>query len=203
MNWFTSNPANPESQIDINPHPQQEELRDYSGFAYVGNYATEIQAVIDAFAIDATAGYLTWAATAFGGVTGLAQTGPSLDSDGDGLNNFLEYAFALDPTSGANPVPASAATVVEEGSSFLEASFSAREDADLQYTVRTGTDLSGWTAVTLSFSGGTWASDDPGIATVATQVDMGGGVWVITVRDAVALAPGSPRLISLKVEVSP
>jgi hypothetical protein len=196
LNWYVL------EDVDINPKGGVT-LRDLSGFAYVGNYAPLIQGVIDAFAIDATAGYLAWAPGVFGGETDLSMTGPSLDSDGDGHNNFLEYAFVLDPTSGANPAPASAATVEDGESTYLAASFSARDDADLQYTVRTGTDLSGWTPVTLSFSGGTWASDDPGIATVATQVDMGGGVWAITVRDAVALAPGSPRLISLKVEVSP
>lgn len=196
LNWYI------QGDVDVNPKPPLT-LRDISGFAYVGNYAPLIQGVINAFVIDATAGYIAWAPTAFGGVTDLAQTGPAIDFDGDGLSNFLEYAFALNPNSGANPVPASVATVEAGESTYLEAAFSLRTDPYLLYSVRLGSDLLGWTDVDLSFSGGAWAAADPALVEIVSQDDLGSGVWALSVRAAAALVPGIPRLLALQVIVAP
>lgn len=203
LNWYTSNPSNPDTQIDIDPHPRTEELRDYSGFAYVGNYAADIQGIIDAFQVDATAGYLSWSATAFGGATDLAETGPSLDSDGDGLDNFTEYAFCLDPLSPVSPVPASAQSVDDGGSTFLELSFSARGDPDLQYSFRIGNDLLAWDTVNLSFTGSTWTSADPATVIVDSFSDLGGGVWQLVLRVVDPLEPGTRQLVSVGASLAP
>jgi hypothetical protein len=197
LNWYI------QEDYDINPHPKQTELVDLSGFSYVGNYAAEIQGIIDAFEVDATAAYITWSQTAFGTVTDLSETGPSIDYDGDGLDNFTEYAFVLDPESGIDPVPADLTVEEFEGQDFLELSFSVREDADLQYSVRLGSDLLGWTPVNLNFSGGSWASADPGLAAVVSESDLGGGIWSLTVRGSAALTTTTPQFLAISAEVIP
>lgn len=48
--------------------------------------------------------YSTWS----GGFAGFTDTDPSHDPDRDGLTNFQEYAFGLDPTSGSSVAPVGA-----------------------------------------------------------------------------------------------
>ncbi|NDV63267.1 hypothetical protein G0Q06_12445 [Puniceicoccales bacterium CK1056] len=197
LNWYAG------TDLDIDPRPNREELRDFSGFAYVGNYAAEIQGVVDAFQVDATTGYLTWAQTAFGGLTDLAQTGPSLDSDADGLDNFSEYVFVLDPLSPASLTPAMVQPVDDGGSSYIEITFLAREDPDLQYALRVGSNLLAWNSVSLDFSGGSWSSEDPSAFSVNSQTDLGSGVWQLVLRLSDPLASGMPQLLSLSATTVP
>jgi hypothetical protein len=199
INWFILVDGDQDTRIDIKPGPQQQ-LRNASGFSYVGNYAPEIQGVLDAFAVQATQAYIGWMGSAFGGVTDWAQTGPAIDFDGDGLNNFMEYAFALNPAGGAAPSPVSAAAAEDGGQQFLEAVLKVRDDPDLSYSVALGSDLLGWTGVPLAFGGGVWSSTVPGVAVVASQANMGGGVWQLSVRAAVPLVAGEPRFLKVGVE---
>jgi hypothetical protein len=169
-----------------------------SGFSIVGNEASGIQSAIAAFAVDATAGYIAWMAFALG-TTDWMQAGPAIDFDGDGLDNFTEYAFVLDATNPQGPNPVISSAVNVSGSFFLEAAFSVREDPDLQYTVRTGSDLDGWSGTSLSFASG-WSSANPSTVSIVSATDNGDGTWKLVVRDAAGLVPGSSRFISVRSE---
>ncbi|MGC9450234.1 MAG: hypothetical protein ACP5I4_02195 [Oceanipulchritudo sp.] len=182
------------------PFRNRSVTRYYSGFSYVGNVALEIQAVLDVFATHPTEGYTAVIASSGSGIGDFLQTGPATDFDGDGLSNFMEYAFVLDPASGAHPVPLISGTIDAGGSSHLTATLQVREDPGLLYSVSTGSDLAGWTTVNLAFSGLDWSSTNPGILTVLSQSDLGDGVWQLTVRDETALAPAAPRFVRVGVQ---
>ncbi|MEX0329985.1 MAG: hypothetical protein AB3N64_01050 [Puniceicoccaceae bacterium] len=186
INWFIGT-------VDIDSRPAFEDLRNLSGFSYIGNYAASLDASISAFSVDATAGYVSWMNSAFG-TTDWAVAGPAVDFDGDGLDNFTEYAFVLDPSDPTDPVPLLSGTTELTGARHLQAVFSTREDPDLQYTVEVGSDLAGWTSVSLSFDG-SWSSSDPAEVIVEGNSPNGDGTWNLTVRDANALQPGAPRFI--------
>jgi len=117
----------------------------------------------------ATLSYADWA-TAHG-IGGQPASG---DADGDGMSNFQEYAFGLDPTSGksVNPisVPFSKAT-----GTF---SYTRTVNTGLTYTVWHSADLETWTSTG---------------ATQGTAVDDGGGVETVPVTlDASLLS--APKL---------
>jgi hypothetical protein len=84
--------------------------------------------------------YETWA-----GSTGYNLTGDRhADDDGDGLRNFAEYAFGLDPTSGAS----SNAIAVSLDKTTSKFRYTRRADSGLAYTVETTTTLheNDWTS---------------------------------------------------------
>ncbi|MEO0796388.1 MAG: trypsin-like peptidase domain-containing protein [Verrucomicrobiota bacterium] len=193
INWFIAADA-----IDIDPSPMTEDMRSLSGFAYVGNYATEIQEIIDAFAGNSGADYGTWRDVAFSGVSELAQTGPNIDYDLDGKTNFDEYALSLDPTDPNDFVGLTVSTAEVNNSEHGEITVRIREAGDVTYSVMVGNDLSGWSNSAVTFSGGSWSTDDALIATVVSETDEGDGSWTVTIRDATALASGNPRFISIE-----
>ena len=192
INWFIG-------ETDIDPRPVFLEARKLSGFSYVGNYATAIASAIHAFSVDASAGYIAWMESAFGGETDWSLTGPAIDFDRDGVINFVEYAFLLDPASGSQPAPVAGTTLSVEGTSFSGGLVKVREDPGLQYWVRVGNDLAGWTAVPLSFDGTLWTSSDPAVVIVHEAADQGGGQWLLTLRDPVTLSPGTRRFLRVGV----
>ena len=189
INWFIGT-------ADIDKRPAFEDLRNLSGFSYVGNYAASIQSAIEAFAVDATAGYIAWMGPALG-TTEWAVAGPALDFDGDGLDNFTEYAFVLDPTSPASVAPVASGSIDSGGSRFLLATFSAREDPDLAYVIEMGSDLDGWSGVQLSFDGA-WSSSDPAALVIQSATGLGDGAWRLSVRETAPLAAGTPRFIRIQ-----
>ena len=83
--------------------------------------------------------YDTWISD--NGVTG----GPSVDDDSDGLTNFEEYAFGLDPTGGSSVNP----IVTQLNKTTGQFSYTRRllSKTALTYTVRSSTtlDTNGWT----------------------------------------------------------
>ncbi len=85
-----------------------------------------------------TPAYLTWAAS----VPGLSDTYPTHDPDGDGMTNQQEYAFGLDPNSGASVSPIRV-PLVQAGGTF---SYSRPDPitTGLGYTVEKSPDLSIW-----------------------------------------------------------
>jgi hypothetical protein len=189
INWFVG-------QVDIHPSPTQG-IRNVSGFSYVGNYAAQINAIIDAFAVDATVGYLAWMSGAFGAESDWARIGPAADFDRDGVINLLEYAFVLDPLSGSESCIGIPGVAELPGGRFLELTFSAHADTELQFAVRTGSALSGWTEVALEFNGSTWNSGDPSLVEIGQATDTGGGVWLLSVRAANPLETGTPAFLVL------
>lgn len=190
FNWFIS-------QVDLDPRPRQQDLRDVSGFSYVGNYAAEVDAVIQAFLDDPSQGFENWRQTTFGSVSDLALTGTSVDFDLDGVINFIEYAFVLDPAdpSSANPVQASRIQVGEDR--YLQATVAVREDGQLNYTAHAGSDLSGWSDTAVTFAQGAWSSADPATVVLQSATDNGDGTWALVLRVAAPLDPGTTRLLRL------
>ena len=83
--------------------------------------------------------YDTWKSD--NGVTG----GPSVDDDSDGLTNFEEYAFGLDPTGGASVNPI--ATQLNKATGQFSYTRRLQSKTGLTYTVRSSTtlDTNGWT----------------------------------------------------------
>lgn len=191
INWFNGS-------ADFDDRPVQEEIRNLSGFSYVGNYASEIQANADAFAVDATAGYITWMGSSFGGATDWTLIGPAIDFDGDGLDNFTEYAFVLDPTTAGSVYGIETGSTEVLGISYLEATFAVQGDGDINYFVRSSGTLVGWSPVSLTFDGSIWTSGDPVALSVIASTNNGDGTWNLTVRDETALSPGNPRFLSIE-----
>lgn len=170
-----------------------------SGFSLVGDQASGIQSAIDGFSIDATAGYVTWMAQAFAGNDDWSETGPAIDFDSDGLNNFTEYAFAMDPQDPTSVSPISSVSVEIASEQYGALQVVLRDDAHLLYSVMKNDDLSVGSFIDLSFSGGTWSTADPSSMVVHEQVNNGDGTWSLTLRTTDSLVAGEPAFLVLQV----
>ena len=92
----------------------------------------------------------------------LTDKNPAHDPDGDGITNFQEFAFGLDPTTGASCNPATPLI----GNQFTYTRYA---DSGLDYTVEYSTDLAGWdTAATTESIGEANAN---GVQIVTVTVD--------------------------------
>jgi len=129
-----------------------------------------------AFEIVVGADYAAWAA----GYLPADVSNPAADTDGDGLSNFQEYAFGLNPVSGASANPISVPLDKTNGTFTYT-----RRDPTLTgitYSVLTSTDLQTW-------SEDLGAIQTPGdviadVQTVVVQVSAGllkTPVWFIRV----------------------
>ncbi len=98
-------------------------------------------AVVALVASGSASPYDTWAA----GFAGFTDTAPGSDPDGDGLNNFGEYALDLSPVAN----DASSAYTVGRSGDFLTLAFDHPADATLRYEIEAKTDLAAasWTVV--------------------------------------------------------
>ena len=85
--------------------------------------------------------YASWAAL----FPGLADADPAHDPDGDGLTNFQEYAFGLDPTSGSGVSPVSAPNKAAGTFTYTRRKQSL---TGLTYICESSTSLAGWSAFT-------------------------------------------------------
>ncbi len=87
--------------------------------------------------VDMTNDFDTWA-TAFPGFT---DTLPASDPDGDGFNNFYEYAFGLDPTS-----PSSTRAITTQLDASGSLTYQRRDPAltSLTFTIWVSSDLENW-----------------------------------------------------------
>ena len=81
--------------------------------------------------------YANWAATKYPTAD---LSDPAADLDGDGRSNFTEYAFGLNPTSGASCNPIS--TPLDKGTHKFR--YTRTENTGLAYTVWTSTNLQSW-----------------------------------------------------------
>ncbi len=81
--------------------------------------------------------YQTWA----DGYPGTDLSDPAADADGDGVSNFEEFAFGLNPTDGASANP------IVDSSDLANGVFTYTRlvDSGLTYTVWTSEDLKTWT----------------------------------------------------------
>ena len=98
-------------------------------------------------ALAAAGGYESWVATTMPNASA-ALTDPSADADGDGQNNFLEFAFGTNPL-----VPnASAFTIVRASDGSLWLSYPRRTGfAGLRYTIWQSDDLATWSPIPEGF----------------------------------------------------
>lgn len=174
-----------------------------SGFSVVGDQATGIQAAIDGFSIDTTAGYVTWMGQTFAGNDNWLETGPAIDFDLDGLNNFTEYAFALNPQDPTSVSPVGSGSVEIGNDRFGTLQAVLREDPQLLYSVKKNADLSGGTFIEMSYSGGTWSTADPASVVIHDQVDNGDGTWSLTLRATDPLVAGEPAFLLLRAVAIP
>ncbi len=99
--------------------------------------ATEIQLVYTAGSGD----YSLWAS----GIPGFTDTAAGSDPDRDGLTNFEEYAFGLDPTKGSGLSPVTASNQLAGTFTYTRRKQSL---TGLVYTHKSSTTLGGWAAFT-------------------------------------------------------
>jgi uncharacterized repeat protein (TIGR02543 family) len=131
-----------------------------SGLTTAFNFSTAITANRTLYAKwQASSNTLTYAGWA--GESGYQLSGgPADDDDGDGLTNYQEFAFGLDPTKGTSAVPARHLG----GAHF---SYTRYAESDLAYTVWISTNLKDWNqilpAAMTSIQG---AADGKGVVTV-------------------------------------
>ncbi len=152
---------------------------------------------LDAVGVFVTRTYKDWALARFPyPLTILDASLDGRDSDGDGLVNLLEYAFATDPLDAAS------AQRPQAGISGGNAQIMFRRDAnktDLTYIVEASDDLAVWTGI---------ARSDQGEPMVPIGPDPASGVWEVgdgwlkqvTVTDGYSLGnPGGPRFLRVRV----
>ncbi|MCX6879983.1 MAG: hypothetical protein NTW21_40210 [Verrucomicrobia bacterium] len=84
-----------------------------------------------------TLSYADWAATKYPTAD---LTDPTADLDRDGMSNFGEYAFGLDPTTGSSVNPNTAP--LDKGTHKFR--YTRTENTGLSYTVWTSADLQAW-----------------------------------------------------------
>lgn len=106
-----------------------------------------------------------------------ALVGLLADADGDGVNNFEEYAWARNPRRADNVSLATASIVNDGGDNYLAVTFKRPHQAlDVTYTVETTDNLATglWTPTTIQYG---------------PAINLGNGGERITFRDTVALSP--------------
>jgi hypothetical protein len=119
-------------------------------------------------------------------------TSPLGDNDGDGLRNYLEYAFLTDPARPQAIIPFWHTTVTIPGEGdFPAISFRQRFDSDAPgYIVQVSGDLA------------SWQQNEDGLAPVTALVgvplDNGDGTFTTTVRDLAPLGSGR-RFLRIRV----
>ena len=124
-------------------------------------------------------------------VTG--RTEPNADFDGDGISNFLEYAFQTNPKIAQGTVLSPQPTLL--GLQILFPCDNAR--TDLIYTVEASSTLAAnsWTAIAESVGGATFLP----IEARSTVSDSGTGVRTVAVTDTDAPPHAQARFLRVKV----
>ena len=105
--------------------------------------------------------YTTWATTKYP-ASNLSD--PAADLDGDGMSNFQEYAFGLNPTSGSSVNPIT--VPFNKGSGTF--SYTRTTNTGLTYKVWHSTDLLNWSSTGTTEGA---ATDNGGVETVPVTLD--------------------------------
>ena len=118
--------------------------------------------------------YTTWATTKY---PGFDLSNPAADLDGDGMSNFEEFAFGLNPTLGssANPIK----VPLDKASGTF--SYTRTASSGLAYAVQTSTDLATWTPDAGASASQTVTATSGGVETVQvtlTATPLNGRLFV-------------------------
>jgi hypothetical protein len=139
-----------------------------------------------------------WRFAHFGNSGNPMIAGNSADPDGDGIPNFLECAFGLDPlVPSANGLP-SGTIVAAGGSNYLALAFQRATNAtDCTFTVMVTGDLLGQWLTGSSYSG----SNIVPVTAATTEFNRVpfNGLEMITVRDNVPIDAAPMRFMRLRV----
>ncbi len=112
------------------------------------------------------------------------DTDPTHDPDGDGMTNFEEFAFGLDPTSGTSVNPISDFTQLESDRLF---SYTRYANSGLSYSIWTSVDLETWV-------------EQPGALQESGEPDLVTGVQTVLVELPVQEPPSNTRFVQVKAE---
>ncbi len=138
-----------------------------------------------------------WRYANFGNTNSPAVSALSTDPDGDGIPNFLEYAFGLNPLVKSTAGLPKGALVNDSGANYLSLTFQRATNAtDRTFTVQVSPDLSQWLA------GSRYASTNVVPATTnTTELSRmpTNGVETIVVRDNVPLSAAPQRFMRVRV----
>jgi len=121
----------------------------------------------------------------------------TVDYEGDGLKNLLEYALGLNPTSAdLTGVPV---VVLKDyaGTVYLSITFHRSSLAsDLTYTVQSSSDLVSWTDLATS-SGGAVTSGPGFVGETGSPPN-----YTVEVRDIVAFDPNNPNKRFMRLRIT-
>ena len=118
--------------------------------------------------------YTTWATTNY---PGFDLSNPAADLDGDGMSNFEEFAFGLNPTLGSSSNPIK--VPLDKASGTF--SYTRTANSGLAYTVQTSTDLATWTPDFAASAGQSVIATSGGVETVQvtlTATPLNGKLFV-------------------------
>lgn len=132
---------------------------------------------------------LDWIGLMYPGETALEAIGPDSDIDGDGLNNYLEFALATDAPETPASLPDYRAPQANAGQPFnlRVSTYLPEQRADL--IVETSETLSDWKCGTLAFSDGAWvleSASDLGLVVHAEESATVPGYWTLQIEAAEA-----------------
>ena len=165
----------------------------YDAWLTSGSGGFDLEAV---GAISQNTTFPTWAAQ-----NNLPVGSENQDSDGDGLVDLLEYAFARAPTVADNATPP---TTFSISAGRLQITFPRDERAvDLIYEVQASDDLSTWTTIAKSQSGGAIAGAN-GFSPGTTETSAGpiasvGVIRQVDVRDLADLSTHPKRFMRVRI----
>jgi hypothetical protein len=112
---------------------------------------------------------------------GAAAVKPSEDPDGDGRDNFTEYAFGTNPNDPKSALPMQVNVKTTGLQQDLSIVFHRRAGSVLNYYLESSTNLVQWSAIT------------PSVATVSTPRNLFDGTGTSEVRVTLKPAPGDPQ----------
>src|SRR5262249_46224427 len=139
----------------------------------------------------------SWRVANFGNPNNPATSADSADPDADGIPNFLEYAFGLDPLANSSNGAPFASIVSASGTNYLAMTFQRSTNAtDCTFTVMVSGDLVQWLAGS-SYS----ASYSIPFTLNTTEISRVrvNGVETIVVRDNVPITSARLRFMRLRV----
>ena len=165
----------------------------YDAWLTTGSGGFDLEAV---GAISQNATFSSWASQ-----NRLPASSENQDTDGDGLVDLLEYAFANIPTIPDNTTPS---TLLSVASGRLQITFQRDERAvDLIYEVQTSDDLLAWTTIAKSEGGGPVAGANgfaPEITeTSASPIASVGVIRRVVVRDVADLLTKPRRFLRVRI----